>query len=143
MKFTLPLAPTPQSRPRFAKTGHAYKSKCQQLRERDISIALTPFCPPVPLAGPISLRVRAYLPIPASWPRKYRTLAREGGLPHIQKPDLDNLMKQIKDALSRARFWEDDRQVCEYLPGTGKQWDDGKGARWEVEIMQTSAGQEE
>jgi len=29
-------------------------------------------------------------------------------------------------------FWQDDKQVVEYLPGTGKYY--GDPARWEIEI---------
>jgi hypothetical protein len=32
-------------------------------------------------------------------------------------------------------MWGDDCQVVEYLPGTGKYYDDGGGTRWEIEIL--------
>lgn len=35
----------------------------------------------------------------------------EGRIGHVVKPDLDNLAKQLKDAMTRMRFWEDDRQI--------------------------------
>ena len=47
------------------------------------------------------------------------------------KPDLDNLLKQFKDC-AKGIFWEDDKQVVEYLPGTGKYY--GSPARWEIVI---------
>ena len=29
-----------------------------------------------------------------------------------KKPDLDNLAKQLKDAMTRMQFWHDDAQIC-------------------------------
>ena len=34
-----------------------------------------------------------------------------GEIAHTKKPDLDNMAKQLKDAMSRSGFWGDDRQV--------------------------------
>lgn len=34
-----------------------------------------------------------------------------GEIAHTKKPDLDNMAKQLKDAMTRAGFWHDDRQV--------------------------------
>lgn len=33
-------------------------------------------------------------------------------LPHIVRPDLDNLAKGILDAMQRARYFKDDAQIC-------------------------------
>jgi Holliday junction resolvase RusA-like endonuclease len=87
-----------------------------------------------PLQGPLLLGVRAYLPIPKSKPKKWQAAAQAGEIRPISKPDTDNLIKQIKDCANRA-MWGDDCQVVEYLPGTGKYYDDGGGTRWEIEIV--------
>lgn len=34
-----------------------------------------------------------------------------GTCPHNDTPDTDNLLKPLKDAITRARLWDDDRQV--------------------------------
>lgn len=31
---------------------------------------------------------------------------------HTAKPDIDNLVKGVMDAMTRAKFWQDDCQVC-------------------------------
>lgn len=41
---------------------------------------------------------------------------------HGVKPDLDNLLKGLKDALNGV-IWTDDCRVCEYGEGTGKYYD--------------------
>lgn len=64
-----------------------------------------------PLEGAVSLSVRAYLPVPASW-SKPRRLAASAGLPHTSRPDLDNLLKSVKDGANGV-LWRDDSQVAE------------------------------
>lgn len=43
--------------------------------------------------------------------KKKRTLAMRGGLFPAKRPDLDNLIKTVKDACNRV-VWLDDSQVC-------------------------------
>ena len=63
-----------------------------------------------PMEGPISLRVIFYMPRPKTgWVSTQSR--REKHLPHTKKPDLDNLVKSLKDALTGA-VWKDDSQVC-------------------------------
>lgn len=64
-----------------------------------------------PIEGPIELRIRAVFPVPQSWPGWKRDLALRGDVLHTARPDLDNLMKAIKDALNGI-VWRDDGQVC-------------------------------
>ena len=51
--------------------------------------------------------VDVYLPWARATPKK---LAATTGA-HLQKPDADNLLKPIMDALSEAEVWHDDNQV--------------------------------
>ncbi|WP_246610371.1 RusA family crossover junction endodeoxyribonuclease [Comamonas fluminis] len=62
--------------------------------------------------GPVALSVTAYFSIPSSWPKKRQAAARAGELRHIQKPDIDNLLKSLKDGMNGV-VWKDDCQVCE------------------------------
>ena len=52
--------------------------------------------------GPVSLVVDFFLPKPKSAPRK--------AIPHLKKPDLDKLVRSVKDALTKVA-WADDSQV--------------------------------
>lgn len=47
---------------------------------------------------PEALRLTFYLPMPKSWPKKEK--ARLDGTPHMQKPDIDNLIKAVLDPLA-------------------------------------------
>lgn len=63
------------------------------------------------IKGPISLPVITfYMPIPNSWSQKKKDAAI--GQPHTKKPDIDNLIKGLFDALNKA-VWADDNQVFE------------------------------
>lgn len=61
-----------------------------------------------PLEGPIYLSVAFYMPRPGRLIWKKRPMPR---CPHSSKPDLDNLVKAVKDALS-GLLWRDDAQVA-------------------------------
>jgi len=114
LKFTLPIVPTAQARPRVAVRGkfaQAYKTKDQQANERTLEACLLPHRPTAPFSGPLVLRFVAGLPIPKSASKKAREAMLYGEEYPAKKPDLDNLAKQLKDALTRLQFWNDDSQV--------------------------------
>lgn len=56
--------------------------------------------PAKPIAGPIRLRTKWIWPTDNDWSWK------------TTKPDTDNLIKLLKDCMTRAGFWHDDSQVA-------------------------------
>ena len=72
------------------------------------AIALPHF--PAPIEGPVRLDIRAIFKVPESWSAKRKAAAL--WQPHVQKPDSDNLAKQIGDALNRIA-WLDDSQIAD------------------------------
>lgn len=54
--------------------------------------------------GPVRLQVTFYLPRPKSLPKRVTD--------HLKKPDLDKLVRSVKDALTKV-VWQDDSQVTE------------------------------
>ncbi len=135
MKFVIPIIPTAQMRARHAVRGTfatTYKAPEQRSREETLKAFLAQVQPVAPLEGPLLLGVRAYLPMP-KMNRRDTEAALAGDLRPVTKPDLDNLLKQIKDCLSQMLFWGDDKQVVGYLPHTGKYYSDRP--RWEIEIV--------
>lgn len=48
---------------------------------------------------PAELHLEFILPMPNSWSKKKRLLMN--GLPHQQKPDIDNLIKAVQDGLAK------------------------------------------
>lgn len=60
-----------------------------------------------PADGPVALLLKFYMPRPKSAPRYVR-------LP-VRKPDLDKLVRCVKDGLTRAGLYRDDSQVVEVV----------------------------
>lgn len=102
ISFTLPIDPVAKGRPRFSRQGHAFTPMKTRRFETDIILLSNKYKPLKPICGPISLSVKFYFAAPK------RPKHKE----HIVRPDLDNLIKGIKDAFNK-RFWLDDSQVNE------------------------------
>lgn len=66
--------------------------------------------PDILMGGPVDLRLIFYMPIPKSWPKKKRDLVFKDKLFPTGKPDLDNMVKLVKDACNGI-IWKDDKQV--------------------------------
>ena len=114
LKFVLPITPTTQARPRVTVRGkfaHAYKTADQKANERSLEACLLQYQPATPLSGPVVLEFVAALPISRSDSKKTVQAKLNGEIAPTKKPDLDNLTKQLKDAMTRMQFWHDDSQV--------------------------------
>lgn len=57
----------------------------------------------VPMEGPVVVRLEFYLPKPKSAPKRV--------IYPVKKPDLDKLVRTVKDAMTRAGVYRDDSQV--------------------------------
>lgn len=131
LRFVIHAIPTAQQRPRHmrAKNGVdiTYKSRAQVANERTLEALLLPYVPENAFIGGIELRFRAIMPLPTSVSKKRSELMLGGKIGHTVKPDLDNLAKQLKDAMTRLRFWHDDKQVvklvCEKVYGLNPCWE--------------------
>ena len=76
-----------------------------------------------PLAAPVVIRARFFLPIPRSCARPERL--RRVGAPHVLKPDIKNLIAGLEDALNGIA-WNDDSQIVGY-DECRKYWAHGPG----------------
>lgn len=134
LAFTLECEPRAQMRPRFSGNV-AYKHKSQKSREAELDALLAGFRPKKPLAGPVCLEFAAFMPVPKSAGKKKREDMLAGRIAPTAKPDLDNLAKQLKDAMTRAGFWHDDRQVVLLL--CLKKY--AENPRWQVNVRELGA----
>ncbi|WP_165072931.1 MULTISPECIES: RusA family crossover junction endodeoxyribonuclease [unclassified Desulfovibrio] len=138
--FTLSCIPTAQQRARHGVVnGHSmtYKSGSQRAAERTLDALLAPHAPEVPMSGAVVLEFRAVFPPPQSVSKKARAAMLRGQIQHVKKPDLDNLAKQLKDAMSRLQFWGDDRQVIRMV--SEKRY--GAVGHWEVCVREVMEGE--
>lgn len=60
---------------------------------------------------PLCIIIVAYYEIPKSWSKKKRDLAFCNQLKPMVKPDLDNVIKVVLDALNKVAY-ADDKQIC-------------------------------
>src|SRR5690606_35673087 len=77
-----------------------------------IRLAAAQHAPKELLDGPLQLDVKIYKPTLKSFSKKKKALAEQGLLRPTTKPDVDNYIKAIKDALKNV-IWKDDSQVVD------------------------------
>ena len=70
------------------------------------------------IAGPVQLSVYCRFEMPKSWSKKKRSESQ--GILHGAKPDADNVLKAVEDALTDCGVWNDDAQVA--LAFISKRW---------------------
>jgi Holliday junction resolvase RusA-like endonuclease len=105
IRLTLEVKPkTIQSGLRFGR-GRVFRDK-RSKGYVDLLVALARTSRPSrPLEGPIRVDVSFILSRPKSVKGKERVFAPV-------RPDRDNMLKPLMDALTNAGFWKDDGQVC-------------------------------
>ena len=132
MRIIIPLTPTAQQRPRFAR-GRTYKAKSQRINEAHLSAHLVEYAhkhrDKIPLAGPIKLTLKAVMPIPPSWSKKKQDAALTGTVWPDKRPDLSNIIKQIED-VAQGILFADDKSICEI--SAVKRY--GEVPRWEINL---------
>lgn len=94
--------PRPQPRPRMARSGRVYNPTTADEWKRAVAKACREAGAKFPKGAAVAMDVEFYLPMRG---------AREVGAPHLATPDLDNLLKAVMDAMTRAGVWADDSQV--------------------------------
>ena len=98
------VAPKAQARPRFGgRRAYSPKTSWYTLVKWEAMKA----APAVPFDGPLQLEVVFIFPRPKSYPKTQNY--------KWTKPDGDNLVKAVKDALTSAAWWTDDGRVSRCL----------------------------
>lgn len=123
INFFVSGIPKGQSRPRFFKRGNfvgAYSPKTdfyilcynEALKNK----------PQQPISEPIELKLTFQMPRPKS--------LKKGTIYHTKRPDLDNLIKAVLDALTQAGMWADDNLI--YNMQANKIYSDKTGVMIEI-----------
>ena len=112
MTIRIPGNPIGKARPRFYRRGKFVGVyNCQDTEEGKFKWELAAQSKEVqPIETAIHLTCRFFMPIPASISKKKRALYEGCAIPHTKKPDLDNLIKFVKDC-ANGILWKDDSQV--------------------------------
>ncbi|OQB72563.1 MAG: Endodeoxyribonuclease RusA [Deltaproteobacteria bacterium ADurb.Bin135] len=97
--------PRPQGRPRFYKRGNfigVYDPKESRNYKQTLAAQIAAQNPEYIQDGAISLECEFIFARPKTLPKKV--------VDHTKKPDLDNLLKALKDAMTGI-VWHDDAQI--------------------------------
>lgn len=119
MRIVIPGEPVAQGRPKFSaykiKTAHGKEFTRVSARDPKKSRSWKGAAQvhmvnagAVPLTGPVRLRIKAVFSLPKGQHRK--RIPRPAQM-HTKRPDLDNVIKCVKDAASGILYF-DDSQVC-------------------------------
>lgn len=110
--FTVLGEPRGKGRPRFArKTGRAYTPERTAAYESLIAMEYRRQVGAAPvLDGCVALRVDAYFGIPKSGTKARRERMERGELRPVKRPDADNILKAVADALNGVAY-RDDAQI--------------------------------
>lgn len=103
MNFTVYGNPVPKARPRLGKAGNVYTPSPTKQAEFLIQQVFRFGTDRTKLDGPVALTIYFCFKRPKSV---------KPGSPHVKRPDLDNLAKTVKDALT-GLAWHDDSQVID------------------------------
>lgn len=113
--FMIPGRPQGKARPKVNTFTHrAYTPKATKNYEATVRISYMNAAPPGERLhiGPVQVRITAYYPIPKSWNKAKKQAAISAEILPEVKPDLDNCVKAILDALNGLAY-EDDASVTD------------------------------
>lgn len=69
------------------------------------------YAPPDPLSGPLRLMTKWIWPVPEPVLKDVQGEV-DWAVYKVTKPDTDNIIKLLKDCMTRCRFWHDNAQVA-------------------------------
>jgi len=111
--FTVYGEPVAKGRPKFFRRGNfvgTYTPKKTADAETDFKTQALSRRPCKPVTGQVDLEVSFFRPIPKSFSKRKRLDALDGRIAPITRPDVDNYVKLICDAMNGI-FWVDDAQI--------------------------------
>ena len=107
-----------------------YKTSALKKWELTLHYGLLPFKPKAPLEGPICLQVQ--FGFKANRRKDINTYK-------LTRPDTDNMIKTLKDAMTKLDFWHDDAQVCHEI--CSKIYTDKPGIKIQILPMDATKGE--
>ncbi len=130
--FTVHAAPVAQPRTSTAKSGHRYTpDNGIHLYKAAITRAYREQRDTAPHDGPVAMTVTFIMPRPRSIRWKKRPMPRCW---HTKRPDADNMLKAVKDALNGIAYTDDSR-VCK-VEVTKRYASGDEGPRTEITITE-------
>lgn len=116
--FTIPGNPIGKGRPKFARRGNfvtAYTPEKTASYENLVKMqADAAMAGRAPIEGAANVEIALFVVPPASWSQKKQRAALAGEIFPTSKPDVDNVIKGIFDAMNEI-VWRDDKQVVDLV----------------------------
>lgn len=111
IKLIIPGNPMGKQRPRVLKTGITYTPQQTVNYETLIKeLYAMEYKYQTPLEGPLAMKIKAYFQIPKSVSKVKATSMERGDIRPTKKPDSDNIIKIVADALNGLAY-RDDSQI--------------------------------
>jgi Holliday junction resolvase RusA-like endonuclease len=112
IEFYIPGRAIPKARPRVTRGGYAYTPRTTQIFEQTVQTEYRKQCGTESFADkvPLIINIEFRFEPAKSWPKKKRDAAIARRIYPTCRPDLDNLVKSITDALNGIAY-KDDSQI--------------------------------
>ena len=116
LSFTIPGQPVAKGRPRFSTAGRFPRAftpaKTANYESWVKTCAVQAMAGRALMTGPVRLSLNMYFEVPSSWPKWKREAAITDAVRPTGRPDIDNVLKAIKDACN-GLIWRDDAQIVQ------------------------------
>lgn len=118
--FVIPGTPVGKGRPKFARRGNfvtAYTPEKTASYENLVKMAAAKaMAGRQIIIGAVCVGIHLFVTPPASWSQKKQreAISGAGGVYPTSKPDVDNVIKGIFDAMNEI-VWKDDKQVVDVV----------------------------
>ena len=116
MKFTIPGEPTGKARPKVVRNGPFTKAITPEktvLYENLVKVEFQRQCPAATIIEePVFMRIRCFYALAKNDSRKKRAAKLNGAIRPTKKPDIDNCIKIIADALNGLAYVDDTQIVA-------------------------------
>jgi len=110
MRYEIKIHPKPKARPRFSASGHAYTPKETQEYEKAIRLAIGN---PKPYEKWAIIGIEFMFALPkAATKREKQMVETYGKIQMHKRPDIDNLVKSVLDAVNNGVLVSDDSIIC-------------------------------
>lgn len=110
-QLTIDGVPVAKGRPRFGRYGAYTPEKTQEYEEYVKMCWFAKYGGVQPSKQSLEVNVVFYLPIPKSVNKKQRAEMLDGKIKHTKKPDIDNLIKSVLDALNGIAYSDDSKII--------------------------------
>ena len=110
-QLTIDGVPVAKGRPRFGRYGTYTPKKTQEYEEYVKMCWLAKYGSIQPSEQSLEVNIVFYLPIPKNVNKKQRAEMLNGKIKHTKKPDIDNLIKSVLDALNGIAYSDDSKII--------------------------------